>query len=782
MKRLKMNFFEMLPVCLFIALIFLSNTGWAQEISVSPGSHNFGDAAVNGTSPAQTFEVLNTGSASIDLGQTTIDGSDNDKFDILSDGCSWMTLNSSETCTFKAVFKPTSEGSHTATIKINTENYDTLSNISLSGTGAVVTGSPDISIDKDSHDFGYVNVETSSETQSFTVKNDGTADLVISEITITGADRNEFKLLDEENCTDQATTPTGTCTAGVYFQPESEGIKNAQLTIISNDPDTSMLTVPLTGGRSADVPNISVDLVSHDFGSAMTGTSSGAQAFVVSNKGMADLLLGKIAIEETADAGEFEIQDDACSEQTLSPEGTCSFKAVFKPTSEGSKTANIMIPSDDPDMQIFRIGLDGTGEQPAEYPDISANLTSHNFNAVNIEASSSAKAFEISNSGSASLLIYNIVLTGPDAAEFRIQDNCSEKTLAPSGYCSLEAVFSPTSKGNKIANIEIPSNDPDTPLIIALVGTGTHPSEDPDISVTPVSHNYNNVIVLTGSQPASFNISNIGAANLVTGLIRITGKDAAEFSIQSDSCSEKTISSSGSCSLVTVFSPTSEGSKSATVEIPSDDPDTPKLIIPLAGRAVQQGTGNSDISIMPGSHAFGPVYSETSSSPLTFEVTNTGASNLIMAPVEITGTNAAAFSIVQNNCSWQPVGPSEKCSFDVVFSPTSKGSKNANLEIQSNDPDQSTFVILVSGVGVQVWRVCTSGCNYTSIQAAIDGASDGDAVLVGDGTYSEDINFNGKDITLTVTKGGGGCDVNGDGLIGLEEVIQTLRILVGADQ
>ena len=44
-----------------------------------------------------------------------------------------------------------------------------------------------------------------------------------------------------------------------------------------------------------------------------------------------------------------------------------------------------------------------------------------------------------------------------------------------------------------------------------------------------------------------------------------------------------------------------------------------------------------------------------------------------------------------------------------------------------------------------------SGKPYTSIQAAIDGASGGDVVVVYPGTYYERINFNGKPITVRST-------------------------------
>jgi hypothetical protein len=90
---------------------------------------------------------------------------------------------------------------------------------------------------------------------------------------------------------------------------------------------------------------------------------------------------------------------------------------------------------------------------------LSVDSSAISFDSVFIGNSSTAKTITIRNSGSATLYISAIALTGADASRFTIRnDNCSGKTVAVSGSCTAEGLFTPTEAGVKTATVSITSN------------------------------------------------------------------------------------------------------------------------------------------------------------------------------------------------------------------------------------------------------------------------------------------------------------------------------------
>jgi len=82
--------------------------------------------------------------------------------------------------------------------------------------------------------------------QTATVTNTGDADLVISEVYLTGADPEQFDIR-KDTCSNMPVAPSGSCTIDVVFTPQEAGVYSARLGIDSNDLDTPELYVKLTG-------------------------------------------------------------------------------------------------------------------------------------------------------------------------------------------------------------------------------------------------------------------------------------------------------------------------------------------------------------------------------------------------------------------------------------------------------------------------------------------------------------------------------------------------------
>ncbi|MBX6423147.1 CFI-box-CTERM domain-containing protein [Thermosulfurimonas sp. F29] len=83
-------------------------------------------------------------------------------------------------------------------------------------------------------------------------------------------------------------------------------------------------------------------------------------------------------------------------------------------------------------------------------------------------------------------------------------------------------------------------------------------------------------------------------------------------------------------------------------------------------------------------------------------VRNAGGADLNITEVSITGTDASEFSISVDHCNGTTLNPGGNCTITVAFSPESAGSKNATLEITSNDPDEGTVLVALSGTGAVV--------------------------------------------------------------------------------
>jgi len=108
-----------------------------------------------------------------------------------------------------------------------------------------------------------------------------------------------------------------------------------------------------------------------------------------------------------------------------------------------------------------------------------------------------------------------------------------------------------------------------------------------------------------------------------------------------------------------------------------------------------------NISVSPGSFNFGNINTGIASLPRTFTLSNTGAQDLVISSMAISGADAGMFSLQTGTCpSLSPTLVSGgSCTVTVVFTPSAEGGRNTILQILSNDPDTPTLNVVLSGTG-----------------------------------------------------------------------------------
>jgi len=111
--------------------------------------------------------------------------------------------------------------------------------------------------------------------------------------------------------------------------------------------------------------------------------------------------------------------------------------------------------------------------------------------------------------------------------------------------------------------------------------------DQPVISVTPAVHAFGKLYVGSASTPETFTIGNTGGAILFIDAVALTGKSGDQFVETFDGCSKEAIAPADNCTVSFAFAPTSAGTKSASLSIPSNDPQRPELTVPLSGIAQQ---------------------------------------------------------------------------------------------------------------------------------------------------------------------------------------------------
>lgn len=213
-----------------------------------------------------------------------------------------------------------------------------------------------------------------------------------------------------------------------------------------------------------------------------------------------------------------------------------------------------------------------------------------------------------------------------------------------------------------------------------------------NILVAPTALNFGEQAVAAGPTLAQrVTITNTGDFDLHISAITPSG-DAGEFALTDSGAI--TLTPGSTRTIDVAFNPTSTGDKGAVLTIASDDSDTPSIPVILSGRGI-----DCEIVVAPDSLAFGEQ--DVTAGPTvsqTVVITNTGSAALHIGDITLTGNHPAAFVIASGGGAITLTTGSTHTVY-VAFDPASADAKSANLTIQSDDGDEATINVALSGTG-----------------------------------------------------------------------------------
>ncbi len=423
---------------------------------------------------------------------------------------------------------------------------------------------------------------------------------------------------------------------------------------------------------------IDVTPMNHDFGDVAL-SSSGAKVFTVVNQGCTDLQVNTTGFSGTA-AAEFSILAGEAP-FTLAPGGEQIILVSFAPSSLGPKTAELNIESNDADEAVVTIPLTGEGVEASDIlkvvfddmehgnPLANGYFTFTGLSGANLEATfmdlppDNAGAFSLSTSWSSGGApgffggfgrTFPVDLTSMTHFNFWINPDAGQDYL-------IEIQLQDDDNGDDQIPFPPEGNDDEFQINFTVNDTGDAISGGGwQLISIPLSQFFDDNSLQNGGNGIldPISVANGGNGQLVNVIFGFISNSGADVSFRTD------------------FWCFSEG--------------------PL-------GTTDPVIAVTPSSHNFGLVFPGTSSQQ-TFQAVNNGGSDLIVNAVNLTGADAGDFSIVSGGDPFT-LGIGEMADIVVDFSPTALGIKTAALSIESNDPNQSTLEVLLTGEGSDLNKV-----------------------------------------------------------------------------
>src|ERR1700733_1960590 len=416
------------------------------------------------------------------------------------------------------------------------------------------------------------------------------------------------------------------------------------------------------------------------FGTVTKGMTSDPIAITLSAN-------GTVNIGSITPSAQFKETDDCPS--TLNSGQTCIVDVQFAPTTAGTVNGTLTISYPGFFAPSLVVPLQGTATALSVTPNPLA------FGSQSISVSVTKT---VTVKGGTTYAAIPAAISG-DTTDFTLTTGATPCTGTIASTCNIYVKFDPLSTGSKKATLLIYDNDPTSPQLVALSGTGSSYE-----SFTPSSIAFKPQIINTPSAntKVTFKYGGTGSLTLTSLMASPSAYTLNTTGISSGACSltgSTVLTQNQTCLFNVAFKPTATGATPGTVtaNFTGDPNGVTSLQLPL--------TGTGTAVKITGGLAFGMVTGGTTKD-LSVTVTNEGTAAITFNTPTITGTAAAQYAVLPSNGTNSTclaasfmLAASKSCTVTVQFtSPAGNGGEAnpADLNIFDSDP-ASPQVIVASG-------------------------------------------------------------------------------------
>ncbi len=526
-----------------LLLLTLSASGEFVErgrLAVNPSPVAFGNTQV-GATQSLTVTLSNYGGTNLTVTRAKMSGAGFSMNLALP-----LTLQAGTATSATIKFAPTENGSFSGSVSFYTVAEDQVNNKVVLSLGGYGVNSGTLGPNPSSLAFGSVQVGNSAKL-SETLTNTGSSSLTISAGSASGTGFSLSGLsLPLTLTAGQSTSFT------VLFSPTASGAASGSVSITSNGSNSN-LSIPLSGTGMTQGA-LTANPTSLAFGSVQVGSSTSLSETLTNSGG------SSLTISAASASGAGFSLSGLRLPLTLNAGQSTSFTVLFSPTGSGGASGSVSITSNGSDSNLS-IPLSGTGVAPGA---LAANPTTLAFGSVQVGNSSNLSE-TLTNTGGSTITISQANVTG---SVFSVSGLSLPLNLAANQSVTFTATFTPTSGGAASGNLSVVSTAFNSPLNIALSGTGTAAGQ---LAVSPTSLSFGNVVdgsssSLSGSLKAS------GASVTITG----AGLNNGEFMLSGISL-PVTLTAGQSTPFTVTFTPQASGATSASLSFSSNAANSPTV-------------------------------------------------------------------------------------------------------------------------------------------------------------------------------------------------------------